>query len=169
MNMNSNSNLLQGQVYGDCSAAGCSIHSTWGSTGGPISVISEDTAKEVERLLSEIRSSVDYIVDYKDNNNKKEEVMEEVMTVKIDYKNKSFIDYEAKLGEEIEYMVEDTKLTVEREILDTKRALKAAEAVLADLKTEYPLNIERIVDMTEEIDNHKKYLKVVESLKKELF
>lgn len=164
-----NSNLLQSHVWGNCSADAGSIHSTWGSSGGAISVISEETANEIARMLGEIRGSMDYIADYKDNNNKKEEVMEEVMTVKIDYKNKSFIDYEAKLGEEIEYMVEDTKLTVEREILDTKRALKAAEAVLADLKTEYPLNIERIVDMTEEIDNHKKYLKVVESLKKELF
>ena len=140
-----------------------------GSSGGEISVISEETANEIARMLDEIRGSINYIADYKDSNNKKEEVMEEVMTVKIDYKNKSFIDYEAKLGEEIEYMVEDTKLTVERDILDTKRALKAAEAVLADLKTEYPLNIERIVDMTEEIENHKKYLKVVEGLKKELF
>ena len=163
------SNLLYGQVFEDNPAAAGMIRSTWESSGGAISVISEETAKEVERLLNEIRSSVDYIADYKDSNNKKEEVMEEVMTVKIDYKNKSFIDYEAKLGEEIEYMVEDTKLTVERDILDTKRALKAAEAVLADLKTEYPLNIERIVDMTEEIENHKKYLKVVEGLKKELF
>ena len=167
--MNSNSNLLPSQVWGDCSADAGSIHSTWGSSGGAISVISEETANEIARMLDEIRGSINYIADYKDNNNKKEEVMEEVMTVKIDYKNKSFIDYEAKLGEEIEYMVEDTKLTVEREILDTKRALKAAEAALADLKTEYPLNIERIVDMTEEIENHKKYLKVVEGLKKELF
>ena len=156
-------------MWGDCSADAGSIHSTWGSSGGAISVISEETANEIARMLDEIRGSINYIADYKDSNNKKEEVMEEVMTVKIDYKNKSFIDYEAKLGEEIEYMVEDTKLTVERDILDTKRALKAAEAVLADLKTEYPLNIERIVDMTEEIENHKKYLKVVEGLKKELF
>lgn len=167
--MDMRSNLLCGQVFEDNSAAAGVIRSTWGSSGDAISVISEETANEIVRLLGEIRGSMDYITDYKDSNNKKEEVMEEVMTVKIDYKNKSFIDYEAKLGEEIEYMVEDTKLTVEREILDTKRALKAAEAVLADLKTEYPLNIERIVDMTEEIENHKKYLKVIEGLKKELF
>lgn len=167
--MDMRSNLLCGQVFEDNSAAAGVIHSTWGSNGGAISVISEETANEIVRMLDEIRGSINYIADYKDSNNKKEEVMEEVMTVKIDYKNKSFIDYEAKLGEEIEYMVEDTKLTVERDILDTKRALKAAEAVLADLKTEYPLNIERIVDMTEEIENHKKYLKVVEGLKKELF
>lgn len=167
--MDMRSNLVYGQVFEDNSAAAGVIHSTWGSGGGAISVISEETANEIARMLDEIRGSVNYIADYKDSNNKKEEVMEEVMTVKIDYKNKSFIDYEAKLGEEIEYMVEDTKLTVERDILDTKRALKAAEAVLADLKTEYPLNIERIVDMTEEIENHKKYLKVVEGLKKELF
>lgn len=167
--MDMRSNLVYGQVFEDNSAAAGVIHSTWGSSGGSISVISEETANEIVRMLDEIRGSINYIADYKDSNNKKEEVMEEVMTVKIDYKNKSFIDYEAKLGEEIEYMVEDTKLTVERDILDTKRALKAAEAVLADLKTEYPLNIERIVDMTEEIENHKKYLKVVEGLKKELF
>lgn len=167
--MDMRSNLLYGQAFEDNSAAAGVIHSTWGSSGGEISVISEETANEITRMLDEIRGSINYIADYKDSNNKKEEVMEEVMTVKIDYKNKSFIDYEAKLGEEIEYMVEDTKLTVERDILDTKRALKAAEAVLADLKTEYPLNIERIVDMTEEIENHKKYLKVVEGLKKELF
>lgn len=167
--MDMRSNLVCGQVFEDNSAAAGVIHSTWGSSGGEISVISEETANEIARMLDEMRGSINYIADYKDSNNKKEEVMEEVMTVKIDYKNKSFIDYEAKLGEEIEYMVEDTKLTVEREILDTKRALKAAEAVLADLKTEYPLNIERIVDMTEEIENHKKYLKVVEGLKKELF
>lgn len=167
--MDMRSNLIYGQVFDDCPLAADAIHSTWKSSGDAISVISEETANEIARLLGEIRGSMDYITDYKDSNNKKEEVMEEVMTVKIDYKNKSFIDYEAKLGEEIEYMVEDTKLTVEREILDTKRALKAAEAVLADLKTEYPLNIERIVDMTEEIENHKKYLKVVEGLKKELF
>lgn len=167
--MDMRSNLLYGQVFEDNSAAAGMIRSTWESSGGAISVISEETANEIARMLDEMRGSINYIADYKDSNNKKEEVMEEVMTVKIDYKNKSFIDYEAKLGEEIEYMVEDTKLTVERDILDTKRALKAAEAVLADLKTEYPLNIERIVDMTEEIENHKKYLKVVEGLKRELF
>lgn len=164
-----NSNLLYSQAFEDCSAAAGVIHSTWESSGGAIQAISEETANEIARILDEMRGSMDYIADYKDSNNKKEEVMEEVMTVKIDYKNKTFIDYEAKLGEEIEFMVEDTKLTVEREILDTKRALKAAEAVLADLKTEYPLNIERIVDVTEEIENHKKYLKVVDGLKKDLF
>ena len=73
--------------------------------------------------------------------------------MKINYKEQKFISPEEVESQEVKFMVEDTKLQFQKDLLETKRALSVAQAELNDLKTDYPLNVQAIIDKQIEIEN----------------
>ena len=73
--------------------------------------------------------------------------------MKINYKEKRFISEEEQTSRDIEFMVEDAKLQFQKDLLETKKELEASRLVLADLKTNYPLDIQAIIDTQVEIEN----------------
>lgn len=76
------------------------------------------------------------------------------MNTKINYKEQKFISPEEVESQEVKFMVEDTKLQFQKDLLETKRALSVAQAELNDLKTDYPLNVQAIIDKQIEIENY---------------
>ena len=64
-------------------------------------------------------------------------------------------------------MVEDQKLQFQSDLLAKKRELATAKARVEDLKTEYPLNVEAIIEAQLEQEALEDGLKRMEALKKE--
>ena len=73
--------------------------------------------------------------------------------MKINYKEKKFISPEVQESKDIEFMVEDTMLQFKKDILETKKELAVCQARLDDLKTNYPLDAQAIIDTQIEIEN----------------
>lgn len=76
------------------------------------------------------------------------------MNTKINYKEQKFISPEETESQEVKFMVEDTKLQFQKDLLETTRALSAAQVELNELKTDYPLDIQAIIDKQIEIENY---------------
>ena len=75
--------------------------------------------------------------------------------MKINYKDKKFISPEEVESKEVEFMVEDAKLQFQKDLLETKRALQDSQMDLNDLKTDYPLDVQTIIDKQIEVENYK--------------
>ena len=88
--------------------------------------------------------------------------------MKINYKEQKFISPEEVESQEVKFMVEDTKLQFQKDLLETKRALSAAQAELNDLKTDYPLNVQAIIDKQIEIENYNDAITRMNELGEEL-
>ena len=73
--------------------------------------------------------------------------------MKINYKDKKFISPEEIESQDIEFMVEAAKLQFQKDALETRKELKACQLQLKDLKTEYPLDVQAIIDKQVEIEN----------------
>ena len=87
--------------------------------------------------------------------------------MKVDYLNKKVLSEEAVASTQVEFAVESTKLELQSSLLATKKSLGEAEARLKDLKTDYPLDIQAIVDAELSIRDLKDGIKILESLQKE--
>ena len=74
--------------------------------------------------------------------------------MKINYKEKRFISEEEQNSRDIEFMVEDTKLQFQKDLLETKKEYEAARLLLADLKTNYPLDVQAIIDAQIDVENY---------------
>jgi hypothetical protein len=70
--------------------------------------------------------------------------------------------------DQAEFMVEDTKLELASAILNTRKELEDKKAQLADAKTEYPLDIYRVINLMVEVEEYEDGLKKLQSLQKEL-
>ena len=90
------------------------------------------------------------------------------MNTKINYKEQKFISPEEVESQEVKFMVEDTKLQFQKDLLETKRALSAAQVELNDLKTDYPLNVQAIIDKQIEIENYEDAITRMNELGEEL-
>ena len=88
--------------------------------------------------------------------------------MKINYKEQKFISPEEVESQEVKFMVEDTKLQFQKDLLETKRALSAAQVELNDLKTDYPLNVQAIIDKQIEIENYEDAISRMDKLGIEL-
>lgn len=73
--------------------------------------------------------------------------------MKINYKDKKFISPEEIESQDIEFMVEAAKLQFQKDALETRKELKACQLQLKDLKIEYPLDVQAIIDKQVEIEN----------------
>ena len=87
--------------------------------------------------------------------------------MKIDYKKKVLLSSEEVDESKVEFAVEDTKLQLESSLLATKRSLAEAKEKLKSLKQEYPINFQKIVDVTNNIRDLEDGIKTLNSLKKE--
>ena len=88
--------------------------------------------------------------------------------MKINYKTKTLISPEEKESKEVEYMVGLAKLQFEADLLETRKALEESKAELADLKTEYPLDVTKIIKCQVEIEALEDGINRMNALGKEL-
>ena len=87
---------------------------------------------------------------------------------KIDYKNKRLISQSEKESKEVEYMVGHARLQFEADLLETRRALEESKAELADLKSEYPLDVQKIINTEGEVEAYEDGIERMTKLGKEL-
>ena len=87
--------------------------------------------------------------------------------MKVDYKNKKVLSEEAVENSQVEYAVESTKLELQSALLATKKSLEEAKSQLKDLKSEYPIDIEAIVEKQLEVRDYTNGIEIIESLQKE--
>jgi hypothetical protein len=65
-------------------------------------------------------------------------------------------------------MVGLAKLQFEADLLETRKALEESKAELTDLKTEYPLDVAKIIKCQVEIEAYEDGIKRMQALGKEL-
>lgn len=68
----------------------------------------------------------------------------------------------------MEYAVKSTKLQYQADLLKTQQSLDEAKKNLAEAKTEYPMNFEKVVNLYNEVESYEKGLKVLKEIGKEL-
>ena len=73
--------------------------------------------------------------------------------MRINYKEKRFISEEETSSQAVEFMVEDAKLQFEKDLLETRKELSESQLELDSLKTQYPLDVQAIIDKQVEIEN----------------
>ena len=88
--------------------------------------------------------------------------------MKINYKEKTLISVAEKESKEVEYMVGKAKLQFEADLLETRLALEESKTKLADLKTEYPLDVVSIINTEIEVEEYQDGLNRMNKLGKEL-
>ena len=87
--------------------------------------------------------------------------------MKVDYLNKKVLSEEEVATTQVEYAVESTKLELQSSLLATRKSLGEAENKLKELKKDYPLDIQAIVDGELQVRDLKDGIKIVEALQKE--
>ena len=87
--------------------------------------------------------------------------------MKVDYLNKKVLSEEAVDNSQVEYAVESTKLELQSALLATKKSLEEAKSQLKDLKSDYPIDIEAIVEKQLEVRDYTNGIEIIESLQKE--
>jgi hypothetical protein len=87
--------------------------------------------------------------------------------MKVDYLNKKVLSEEAVENSQVEYAVESTKLELQSALLATKKSLEEAKSQLKDLKSDYPIDIEAIVEKQLEVRDYTNGIEIIESLQKE--
>ena len=84
--------------------------------------------------------------------------------MKIDYKNKKLLSTEEVQNSDLEYAVDDTELELKSALLNTKKSLGEANNALKDLKSDYPIDIDAIVEKTLDIRDLEDGIEIIESL-----
>ena len=87
--------------------------------------------------------------------------------MRINYKEKRFISEEETSSQAVEFMVEDAKLQFEKDLLETKKELSENQLELDSLKTQYPLDVQAIIDKQVEIENLNDAITRMNKLKEE--
>lgn len=88
--------------------------------------------------------------------------------MKLDYKNRKPLSSEAQDQKEVEFAIQNTKLQFEADKLATQRAISEYKEKLDNLKSDYPINIQAIITMQEDLKNYEAGLKAIKDLQKEL-
>ena len=88
--------------------------------------------------------------------------------MKLDYKNRKPLSLEEKDQKEVEFAIQNTKLQFEADKLATRRAIAECKECLNDLKSDYPINVQAIIDAQVELKNLEDGLEAIEALQKEL-
>ena len=86
--------------------------------------------------------------------------------MKIDYKNRRVLEKDQ--NQDVSFMVEETDLNLQQDVIATKRELKKLNLQLEDLKSSYPLNVQKYLEVKGQIENLEKGLKYSIELQKEL-
>lgn len=88
--------------------------------------------------------------------------------MKINYKEKRVIEQSEEMKKDVEFAIEETSLQLKSDILATKQEVKSLEKELEDAKCEYPLDVNNIILIQEDLDAAKRGLEYMEKLQKEL-
>ena len=70
----------------------------------------------------------------------------------IDYKNQKFADESAMAKEDLDFMVKRQKLQFESALLNTKESLESSKKAIAVSKMEYPMDIEKVINLQIEVE-----------------
>ena len=87
--------------------------------------------------------------------------------MRINYAKQQLIDQETMNQSEIEFAVRKTKLNFQSQKLATEEYLVKIKQELEVVKTTYPLDLQKVCDLTDEVANNEKLLKTLENLAKE--
>jgi hypothetical protein len=68
---------------------------------------------------------------------------------------------------QLEYAIEETKLELQASILATKKQLEEAKVRLENVKQEYPINFQNIIDAQLEVRDYSDGLRALTDLQKE--
>ena len=86
--------------------------------------------------------------------------------IKINYKSKEILT--PNITKEVSFMVEETDLNLQQDVIATKRELKSKERELEEVKSTYPLDVQKYLSLRNEIESIKKGLLDVKELQEEL-
>jgi hypothetical protein len=86
---------------------------------------------------------------------------------RINYAKKELLSAEELNQQEVSYMVDEAKLQLNADILNTKRALATKKAELEEAKTSYPIDTQKIINLQIDVEAYQDGLKRLEILKKE--
>lgn len=86
--------------------------------------------------------------------------------VKINYKEKTLLTQDAQ--KDASFMVEETSLNIQQDVIATKREIKKLEVELEDQKSSYPFDMQKYLETRTRIQNLKEGLKMTADLQKEL-
>ena len=87
--------------------------------------------------------------------------------MKINYKEQKLISEETKTKEELSVYIQKTDLELQSALLATQQSVIETELKLADAKTEYPLNIEKILCLTSELESLQNGIECLKKLRNE--
>lgn len=88
--------------------------------------------------------------------------------MKINYKEKKFLTPEAEQEQNLKYVLSSTTLNLQGHVIETEKDVESLEAKLASLKTNYPLDVKKIAETYQELEDKKNGLKFLKDLQKEL-
>ena len=88
--------------------------------------------------------------------------------MRINYKERKLIDPEKIDQKEIDFAVEETSVSLQQDIVATKRELEKAKKTLDTVKSSYPLNFDKYIEAKEDVMSYENGLKYLQELKEEL-
>lgn len=87
--------------------------------------------------------------------------------VQIDYKEKKLLNQEETATQEVSFMVSQTELNMQQDVLATKQELYAKEKELLSLKRSFPFDMAKYMKVRAEIKCLKEGLKAIGELQSE--
>ena len=88
--------------------------------------------------------------------------------MRLNFKEQKPLANEELSQQDVQFAVEDAKLQLNSDILATQRAIAEKKAVIAEIKTTYPLDSYKYVETASELEGLEDGLKKIKALQKEL-
>ena len=88
--------------------------------------------------------------------------------MRIDYKNQTLLSQEEKNAQDVQFAIQEAKLQLASDILETQRQLASAKKDLEDAKTLFPFCSKTIIAAMANVDGYQKGLDALLNLQKEL-
>ena len=85
----------------------------------------------------------------------------------IDYKKKKLLSQDEKNTQDVSFMVAQTELNMQQDVLATKQALSAKKRELENLKCAYPFETAKCIQLLGEIKSLEEGLKTLAEFQKE--
>ena len=88
--------------------------------------------------------------------------------IKIDYKEKKFLNLQDQEQQDLDHMIEMSALKLQGAIATSKRDMKSLERELTSLKQTYPLDLTALCEAKQKLDAKERAVKFLTELKEEL-
>jgi hypothetical protein len=86
-------------------------------------------------------------------------------TVKINYKEKKLLELDPQ--KDASFMVDETSLNIQQDVIATKRQLKVKKSELDDIKSSYPFDLQKYLDTKGDIESLEAALAEIAKLQEE--